>query len=63
MWKKIKTRLLSPVVWLSVVGQVCVIVALFRPDITDTIKIITTSLVECLTLFGILNNPSDKENF
>ncbi|MCD7722462.1 MAG: phage holin family protein [Clostridiales bacterium] len=60
---QLKERLKSPVVWLAVIAQVCVIAAMFAPDLSDGIKTAGTCIVEILTLFGILNNPSDSENF
>ena len=56
-------RLKSPVVWLAVLSQVLVVVNMFNPDMAEHIKIIITSLIEICTIFGILNNPSDKDNF
>ena len=61
--KTMQNRFKSPVVWLAVLAQICVIVGLFAPDVTDTAKVIGTSIIEILTLFGILNNPTDKEGF
>ena len=61
--KKIIQRLKSPVVWISVISQVALIVAIFNPEITDTVKIVGGAVVELLTLFGILNNPENKEGF
>lgn len=58
-----QNRLKSPIVWLSVVAQLCIIVAMFNPQISNNIKIIGTSLIEIATLFGILNNPTIKESF
>ena len=58
-----KKRLKSKVVWLSVLAQVIIIVGVFCPDITDEVKIIGTALLEIATLFGILNNPTDRDNF
>lgn len=58
-----KERLKSKVVWTAVLSQVLIIIALFLPDITEQGKIIGTAILEILTLFGILNNPTDKENF
>ena len=58
-----KQRLKSKVVWLSVLAQVIIIVGVFCPNITDEVKIIGTALLEIATLFGILNNPTDRDNF
>lgn len=58
-----KNRLKSPVVWLAVLAQVCIIIGLFAPDISDTVKVIGAAVIEIATLFGILNNPTDREGF
>ena len=59
----IKERLKSKVVWLAVIAQILVIIGVFVPDISDTVKIVGTAVVEILTLFGVLNNPTDRFNF
>ena len=61
--KKIVNRLKSPVVWISVISQIALIAAIFNPDISDSVKIIGGAVVEVLTLFGILNNPENKDGF
>ncbi|MDE6123754.1 MAG: phage holin family protein [Eubacterium sp.] len=58
-----KTRLKSPVVWLAVLAQICVIITLFVPDIENTVKTVGVCIIEILTLFGILNNPTDEKSF
>ena len=58
-----KKRLQSPVVWLAVLAQVCIIIGIFIPDITDTVKVVGTAIIEILTLFGILNNPTTRSEF
>ena len=58
-----KTRLKSPVVWVAVIAQIAIIVALFSPTVSEEVKTIGTCVVEILTLFGILNNPTDCNNF
>lgn len=63
MWNNIKQKLLSPVVWAAVIGQVAIILALFVPEVTDTFKIVAAAIVEILTLFGVLNNPNNREGF
>lgn len=62
-FNEIKKRLQSPVVWTAVLVQVCLIVALRNKELSETIKTIGTGIIEILTLFAILNNPSDKSNF
>jgi|GEM_PF-562508 len=62
-WESIKDRLKSKVVWLAALAQILLIVGLAAPKISDTVKIIGMALVELATIFGILNNPTDKGNF
>ncbi len=58
-----KERFKSPVVWLAVIAQICIVITMFAPSISDAFKIIGTCVVEILTLFGILNNPADSRSF
>ena len=63
MKKNIFKRLRSPVVWVAVIAQIALILNLVNPDLTENFKIITAAVVEILTLFGVLNNPSDSDRF
>ena len=63
MREDIKKRLTSKVVWLSVLAQVLVIVAIVRPEIRGTVEIISVAVLEILTAFGVLNNPADRGKF
>lgn len=56
-------RIKSPVVITSVLAQIVLIIGLFYPDLSDTVKIIGTAVIEIFTLVGVLNNPSDPENW
>ncbi len=58
-----KQRLKSPIVWLAVLAQVCIVLAMFSRQLGDEVKVIGTCVVEILTLLGILNNPSDCSKF
>ena len=58
-----KERLKSKVDWIAVLSQICIIVALFIPEVSDTVKIIGSAIIEILTLIGILNNPTTREKF
>lgn len=58
-----QNRFKSSVVWAAVLAQILLVVGLFLPNIADEIKIVGTAAIEILTLFGILNNPTDKSNF
>jgi len=61
-------RLKSKVVWISIASLVMLIfgeLGLFQKmGITqDTFKIVIESILSLLVLFGVLNNPTDSENF
>ena len=56
-------RLHSKVVWTAVLAQLLLIITLYNKDIAEPIKIIGMAVIEILTLVGILNNPTDKDNF
>lgn len=63
MKNEIIKRLKSKVVWLAVVAQIVLIIAVFSPATSETVKQIATPIVEILTLFGILNNPTNRGGF
>lgn len=48
---------------MSILAQVLVILGLYMPEITEPVKITATAIIEIATIVGILNNPTDKENF
>lgn len=58
-----KERLKSKVVWMAILAQVLIIINVFVPDISDTVKALATAVIEICTLIGILNNPTDRNNF
>lgn len=58
-----QNRLKSKVVWLAVLSQLLLVVILYKPEIAEPLKITATSIIEILTLFGVLNDPSSKDNF
>lgn len=62
-WTTIKERLKSKVVWTAVIAQVLLIITCFNADIAAEIKAVAIPVLEILSLFGVLNNPSDSENF
>lgn len=63
MKETIKKRLTSKVVWVAALAQILLVVMLFAPNLADYLKIIGTAVIELATLFGVLNNPDDKDNF
>jgi len=60
---EILKRLKSPIVWVAILAQVAIIIAMFNPDLATYIKAVGASIVEILTLIGVLNNPTDSEKF
>lgn len=58
-----QNRFKSAVVWTAVLGQILLITGFFIPEISDGIKIVGGAVIEILTLFGILNNPTNKSGF
>lgn len=58
-----QNRFKSKVVWLAVLAQVLIIIGVFAPQISDEVKTIGTAIIEIVTLFGILNDPTSKDNF
>ena len=58
-----QSRFESSVVWIAVLSQIALIIGMFIPDITEEVKIIGGAVIEIFTLFGILNNPTNKEGF
>ena len=61
--KNIKEKLCSPVVWTAVIAQIAGIMAYFNWDVEEPFKMVAIACVEILTLFGILNNPNNREGF
>ena len=45
------------------IAQLLLIITGFNADIWDEIKAVAIPVLEILSLFGVLNNPSDAENF
>lgn len=58
-----KKRLTSKVVWLGVLSQVVMLISLVNPHLAEEVKVIAVSILEIATLFGLLNNPTNREEF
>ena len=56
-------RITSKVVWVAALAQVLLLVGVFMPNVADEVKLVGGVIIEMLTLFGILNNPTDAEQF
>jgi uncharacterized membrane protein len=61
-----QARFKSVVVWSAVAAQILSILILtgvISPEMNNTIKLIISSVLEMLVLFGVLNNPTNKNGF
>ncbi len=61
-----RNRLKSPVFWSSLASQVLSILVLtgvIGSEWDTAISGIITAVLEAFTVFGLLNNPTDRENF
>lgn len=62
--KNIIERLKSPVVISNIVGAVAmVLINLGIIDTGDTIQTVANAAISILIAVGVLNNPTDKENW
>lgn len=60
----VKEKIKSPVVWIAVIAELgAIITIIFGENISAEIKTILTSIITILTLFGILNNPNNPDDF
>ena len=59
----IKERIKSKYVWGAILAQVILVIAMFNPDIANEVKMLGASVIEIVTLLGVLNNPADTEKF
>ncbi len=61
-----QNRFKSPVVWGAVVAQLAallVTLGVFDIGKSEAIQAVAMAIVSLLTVFGVLNNPTDKTNF
>lgn len=61
-----QNRLKSPVVWAAVVAQVVTILltlGVIDTGLGEAVNTIAAGVLQVLTIFGVLNNPTDKANF
>lgn len=49
----------SKVVWAGIFAQVLIVIGIFMPQISDTVKIVGTAVLEIATLIGLVNNPTN----
>jgi len=61
-----QNRFKSPVVWASIVAQILAILislGVIDTGLSETIKQAVCGVLQLLVIFGVLNNPTDKEHF
>ena len=61
-----QNRLKSKVVWLAILAQTVVILQLTGVLSISDVEIVNgvaTAVIQILVLVGVLNNPTDKNNF
>ena len=61
-----KSRWSSPVVWGSIVAQLVSILLVTNtipPALGDKINEVAAMVLQLLVLFGVMNNPTDRDNF
>ena len=59
-----REKLTSKVVWVSIIPLVAHLIAMFTNQAyADQFSDVGMTIVSMLAIFGILNNPNDKENF
>ena len=64
MKNNILDKLSSKVVWVTAIPLLAKLVALTAyQSYADQFSTLATTVVSLLALFGILNNPNDKESF
>lgn len=64
MKNNIVEKLKSKVVWLTAIPLIVNLIAIFASQAyADQFGEVATMIVSLLAVFGILNNPNDKEGF
>lgn len=61
-----QNRLLSPVVWATIATHVLAILLtldVIDTGVSDAVNQVVAGVLQLLTLFGVLNNPTDKAHF
>lgn len=62
-WNNIKEKLQSKIVWVAAIPLIANLIAIYSGAISEQFINIATTIVSILALFGILNNPNNKEKF
>ncbi|MDO5557582.1 MAG: hypothetical protein Q4G05_05035 [Clostridia bacterium] len=56
-------RLRSPVVWIQLISIIVGLIIYFKPEVEETVKIISTAVISLINVFAGLNNPMDSNHF
>lgn len=63
MKKKIIERLQSKVVVITTVAIIGGIIKHYIPGISDDFQIVTDAMIAILSIYGVFNDPTNKEGF
>lgn len=61
-----QNRFKSIVTWAALVAQILsilVVTGTITPEWSEAINAAVGGVLQCLVIFGVLNNPTDKTNF
>lgn len=61
-----QNRMMSKVVWLAIIAQLVgllITLGVIDTGLGEAVNAAAGSICELLVLFGVLNNPTDKEGF
>jgi len=61
-----QNRFRSPVLWASLAAQLLsmlVLLGVIDTGVSEAIEGVVASLLQLLATFGVLNNPTNKQNF
>ncbi len=61
-----QNRLLSPVTLAAIAAQllsILVLAGVINTGVSEAIEAVVVAVLELLTTFGVLNNPTSKQNF
>lgn len=63
--QSLQSRWKSPVLWAAIVAQVLAILltlGIIGPGLSDTVTQVVSTILQLLTILGVLNNPTDSKN-
>lgn len=63
MKKNLIEKVKSKVVWVAAIPLIANLIAMYSGAMSEQFTQVATTIVSLLALFGILNNPNDRDNF